>query len=144
MKKVIYLIGILSSLMSFLGIVFKFFHWPGAAVLIATGFLSFAFFFIPILLFNKFKENDSLINKINYSVGMILGTSLTLGFLFKISQWPMANNIMIYSVILFNFFYIPLYFISRIRTGKLKYETITNSVIMFSFGCILLAMFKIY
>ena len=119
-------------------------HWPGAAVMIILGSFSFAFLFIPLIILKKFKEESFSKDQIIYSVGIILGTVLGLGFIFKIMHWPMATILMLSSIILFNFLYVPAYFISRYNRDELRYSTIINSVMMFSFGSVLFAMFELH
>ena len=119
-------------------------HWPGAAVMIILGSFSFAFLFIPLIILKKFKEESFLKDQIIYSLGIILGTVLGLGFIFKIMHWPMATVLMLSSIILFNFLYVPAYFISRYNREELRYSTIINSVMMFSFGSILFAIFELH
>ena len=126
------------------GALFKIMHWPGAAVMIILGSFSFAFLFIPLIILKKFKEESFSKDQIIYSIGIILGTVLGLGFIFKIMHWPMATILMLSSIILFNFLYVPAYFISRYNRYELRYSTIINSVMMFSFGSILFAMFELH
>ena len=118
-------------------------HWPGASVMIIMGAFSFAFIFIPLLIFIKFKENSFLFDKFIYSIGIALGTTLMTGFIFKLMYWPWATVLMLSSILIFNFVYIPLYLISRFNREELKFYTIVNSVIMFSFGSVLLALFDL-
>ena len=143
MKKILYLVGLLSTIFTFLGSLFKIMHWQGASVMILMGAFSFAFIFIPILIFIKFKEVNLLFDKFIYSTGIALGTILMVGFIFKLMHWPWATVLMLFSVLIFNFVYIPLYFISRFKREELKFNTIVNSVVMFSFGSVLLALFDL-
>jgi len=143
MKKSLYLIGLLSTIFTFLGSFFKIMHWPGASVMIIMGAFSFAFIFIPLLIFIKFKEDSFLSDKFIYSIGIVLGTILMIGFIFKLMYWPWATVLMLSSILIFNFVYIPLYLISRFNREELKFYTIVNSVIMFSFGSVLLALFDL-
>ena len=53
MKKTLYLIGLISTIFTFLGSFFKIMHWPGASVIIIMGALSLAFIFVPLLIFIK-------------------------------------------------------------------------------------------
>ena len=140
MKTSIYITGLLNTTLLFAGILFKFFHWPGAGLMITSGLLLFAMIFIPLIIFKKMTEDESKSERLTYIFGILLGTTLSLGFLFKIMHWPMANKIMISSVVLFDFFYVPIYFFSRYKNQKLK--TVIATVVMFSFGSVLLAMFK--
>ena len=141
MKKILYLIGLISTIFTFLGSFFKIMHWPGASVMIIIGAFSFAFVFIPLLISIKFKEVTFLFDKFIYSIGIALGTTLMVGFIFKLMHWPWATILMLSSIVIFNFVYIPLYFLSRLKREELKFNTVVNSVVMFSFGSILLALF---
>ena len=144
MKKIIYFIALITTFLIVSGSLFKIMHWPGAAVMIIIGSFSFAFLFIPLIILKKFKEESFSKDQIIYSLGIILGTVLGLGFIFKIMHWPMATILMLSSVILFNFLYVPAYFISRYNRDELRYSTIINSVMMFSFGSILFAIFELH
>ena len=144
MKKIIYFIALITTFLIVSGSLFKIMHWPGAAVMIILGSFSFAFLFIPLIILKKFKDESFSKDQIIYSLGIILGTVLGLGFIFKIMHWPMANVLMLSSIILFNFLYVPAYFISRYNRDELRYSTIINSVMMFSFGSILFAMFELH
>lgn len=143
MKKLLYLIGLFSTIFTFFGSIFKIMHWPGASVMIIMGAFSFAFIFIPLLIFIKFKEVSFLFDNFIYSIGIALGTILMVGFIFKLMHWPWATILMLSSIVIFNFVYIPLYFISRLKREELKFNTVVNSVVMFSFGSILLALFDL-
>ncbi|MAE14254.1 MAG: hypothetical protein CL821_01510 [Crocinitomicaceae bacterium] len=144
MKKTIYFIALITTFLIVSGSLFKIMHWPGAAVMIILGSFSFAFLFIPLIILKKFKEESFSKDQIIYSIGIILGTVLGLGFIFKIMHWPMATILMLSSIILFNFLYVPAYFISRYNRDELRYSTVINSVMMFSFGSILFAMFELH
>ena len=144
MKKTIYFIALIVTFLIVSGSLFKIMHWPGAAVMIILGSFSFAFLFIPLIILKKFKEESFSKDQIIYSLGIILGTVLGLGFIFKIMHWPMATILMLSSIILFNFLYVPAYFISRYNRDELRYSTVINSVMMFSFGNILFAMFELH
>ena len=141
MKKILYLVGLLSTIFTFLGSFFKIMHWQGASIMIIMGAFSFAFIFIPLLIFIKFKEVSLLFDKFIYSIGITLGTILMVGFIFKLMHSPWTTILMLSSIVIFNFVYIPLYFISSFKREELKFNTVVNSVIMFSFGSILLALF---
>ena len=143
MKKSLYLIGLISTIFTFLGSFFKIMHLQGASVMIIMGAFSFAFIFIPLLIFIKFKEDSFLFDKFIYSIGIALGTVLMVGFIFKLMHWPWATVLMLSSILIFNFVYIPLYFISRFNRRELNFNTIVNSVVMFSFGSVLLALFDL-
>ena len=85
MKKIIYFVAVITTFLIVSGSLFKIMHWPSAAVMIILGSFSFAFLFIPLIILKKFKEESFLKDQIIYSLGIILGTVLGLGFIFKIS-----------------------------------------------------------
>ena len=143
MKKTLYLFELLSTIFTFLGSIFKIMHWPGASLMIIMGAFSFAFIFVPLLIFIKFKEVSFLFDKFIYSIGITLFTLLMVGFIFKLMHWPWATVLMLSTIVIFNFVYIPVYFISRFKKKDLKFNTIVNSVVMFSFGSILFALFDL-
>ncbi len=143
MKKILYLFELLSTIFTFLGSIFKIMHWPGASLMIIMGAFSFAFIFVPLLIFIKFKEVSFLFDKFIYSIGITLFTLLMVGFIFKLMHWPWATVLMLSTIVIFNFVYIPVYFISRFKKKDLKFNTIVNSVVMFSFGSILFALFDL-
>jgi hypothetical protein len=144
MRKSVYVVALLTTLLIMFGSIFKIMHWPGAAIMVVIGSFSFTFLFIPLVIFKKIKDEYFSIDQLIYCFGIILGTALSIGFIFKIMHWPMATVLMLSSLSLFNFLYIPIYFISRYRREELKYITVINSVMMFSFGSILFAMFELH
>jgi len=113
LKKTLYFIGLLSTIFTFLESFFKILHLQGTSVMIIMGAFSFAFIFISLLIFIIFKEDSFLFDKFIYSIGIALGTILMIGFIFKLMYWPWATVLMLSSIVIFNFIYIPLYLISR-------------------------------
>ena len=143
MKKSLYLIGLISTIFTFLGSFFKIMHLQGASVMIIMGAFSFAFIFIPLLIFIKFKEDSFLFDKFIYSIGIALGTVLMVGFIFKLMHWPWATVLMLSSILIFNFVYIPLYFISRFNRRRIKFQYDCKFCCNVFFGSVLLALFDL-
>ena len=77
---------------------------------------SFAFLFIPLIILKKFKEESYSKDQIIYSLGIILGTVLGLGFIFKIMHWPFANFLISWSVTISLFGIAPIYIIMNYYT----------------------------
>jgi hypothetical protein len=63
MKNTLKISGIISSVLTIFGAVFKVMHWPGAAMLIVLGGLSFSLIFLPLMIVLKFKDEESKISK---------------------------------------------------------------------------------
>lgn len=143
MKKIMNITGVLTVILTLLGSIFKTMHWPGAGVMIVSGGALFSLLFLPLLIAIKFRDDNSLKDKIVFSFGLLLGMGLSAGFLFKIMHWPGANVLMISGTVIFTFCYVPAYFITRIKRPELKFNTIVNSVLMFACGGILFAMFNL-
>ena len=49
MKKIAFFTGALSISVILIGLLFKFFHWPLANILLAMGIVIFALFFVPTM-----------------------------------------------------------------------------------------------
>nr|WP_294936922.1 hypothetical protein [uncultured Flavobacterium sp.] len=58
MKKIMMFSGTLSVSILSLGILFKFMHWPGAAVMILFGIVLLSFVFLPLMFVLKAKEKQ--------------------------------------------------------------------------------------
>ena len=140
MKKVTIIIGIISAIFIVVGVLFKINNFPGASILLVLGIGFISLIVFPFMAFSEMQKGNNLNQKISVSVGYFSAIILGLATLFKIMHWPMANKIMISSVVLFDFLYVPIYFFSKYQNEKLK--TVIATVVMFSFGIILLAMFK--
>ena len=141
MKKILNFSGIATVVLTILGALFKSMHWPGAAMLIILGGFSFSIIYMPLLIVLKLKDDESKIDKLVHSFGLILAIFLTAGVLFKIMRWPYANNLMFYSTLLFTFIFVPIYFLTRFRRPEKKFNTMVNSVLMIAVGGIFYSMF---
>ncbi len=56
MKRAVYLIGFLASFTLSTGFIFKIMHWPGASILMLTGFLMLNIGFLPLYFYDKYKS----------------------------------------------------------------------------------------
>lgn len=141
MKKILNFSGIATAMLTVLGALFKSLHWPGAGLLIILGGFSFSIIYMPLLIVLKLKDDESKIDNLVHSFGLVLAIFLTAGVLFKIMRWPYANNLMFYSTLLFTFIFVPIYFITRFRNPEKKFNTMVNSVLMIAVGGIFYSMF---
>ena len=55
MKNAVYVLGFLAFFTLSTGIMFEFFHWPFAAILMMLGFVMFNFGFLPTLFYKLYK-----------------------------------------------------------------------------------------
>ena len=141
MKKILKYSGAATVVLTILGALFKSFHLQGAGALIMLGGFSFSIIYLPLLIILKLKDDESKIDKLVHSFGLILAIFLSAGVLFKLMHWPFANNLMFYSTLLFTFVFVPVYFITRFRHPEKKFNTTVNSVLMIAVGGIFYSLF---
>ena len=54
-RRLLYIFGFLSLNSVFSGMLFKLMHWPGASIILFSGFLLLIFIFLPIAFYHKYK-----------------------------------------------------------------------------------------
>lgn len=137
MKKTMFISGGLSVFLLTAGVILKFLHLPGAAIMLVLGIFLMSFIFIPIMFTLRIKENKETSNRAVAFIGGISAVLISLGVLFKIMHWPGANIMCIGALLIMIFLFIPVYFFSGIRNPQTKVNTIVSSIMMFT-GCILI------
>lgn len=142
MKKIMLISGSLSASVLSLGIVFKFLHWPGAAVLIFAGILLLSFVFLPLLFALKAKEKKESKDKIVIVLGALAAISLSLGVMFKIMHWPFANMLCIASLFIMVFLFLPIYFFAGIKNPVTKVNTIVSSILIITGSALILTLVR--
>jgi hypothetical protein len=143
MKTTLKISGITSVCFTLLGAILKSLHLPGAGLAIVLGGLTFSLVFLPLMITLKFKDEESKVDKWVFTFGFTLGIGASLGIVFKLMHWPYANFLMFWSIALFVFAYVPIYFMSRIRRPEIKFNTTVNSVLMVACGGMLFALFNL-
>jgi hypothetical protein len=91
MKQKIYILGLVTMLITFTGIVLKVNHWPGAAIILALGLGSMALLFIPSALINHYRTQEKRENLSLYIVTGLTCFVVFTAMLFKINHWPNAG-----------------------------------------------------
>lgn len=143
MIKTLKVVGIATIVFTFLGAIFKTLHLPGAGILIVLGAALLCLIFLPLMIVLKFRDEKKVIDKMVLSFGFLVGMGAAAGVLFKLMHWPFANILMQWSVTIFVFVYVPLYYIIRIRSEESKLNTTVNTVLMTACGGLLYAMFSL-
>ena len=91
MKQKIYILGIVSSLIIFIGVILKVNHFPGAGIMLTLGIGSLVLIFLPLALISNYKSAEIRPNKslhiVTYLTCFVVFTSM----LFKIQHWPLTN-----------------------------------------------------
>lgn len=137
MKKAMIYSGGISVALLTAGVILKFLHLPGAAMLLVLGIFILSFVFLPLMFTLRVKEKQEKSNRMISVVGGISAMLITLGTLFKVMHWPGANVMCMLALLLMIFVFIPVYFFSGIRNPQTKVNTIVSSVMMFA-GCVLI------
>jgi hypothetical protein len=99
MKKMTTILGIIGAALTMLGVIFKFFHWPGAGVLVTLGATTLAVY-MWFFMFVQGKIATNAKEKSFVALVGLAGIFMTMGFIFKMQHWPGANILIIIFVIL--------------------------------------------
>lgn len=91
MKKSTLTLGVISSVIFVLGVLFKWQHWPGAGIALTVSILIFAFGYSPFLLIDRNKLAQNSNQKMINLAGLIAMILISVSFLFKVQHWPGAG-----------------------------------------------------
>jgi len=144
MKNTLKITGLLSASITISGAILKTYHLPGAGICYVVGAALFSLIFLPLMIILKFRDDETKTEKIVFSFGLILGAIACIGVLFKLMSWPGANIMFRWSVTLFIFLYIPLYYVIGIRKPEKKFNVLVNTVLMMACGGMLYGLIKLY
>lgn len=133
MKKIMIYSGTFSAAALIFGILFKFMHWPGAAMLIILGIGISSLIFLPLLFTLKLKEQQTISDKIALALITSSGILLCLSVLFKVMHWPGANMMGVAFIVILGLLFLPLNFYSGIRKPERKVNNITTSILIIIF-----------
>ncbi len=125
MKQRIYMLGLLTASLVFLGAFFKVNHYPGAAIMLTAGISLLIFVFLPAALINHYRAEGNNRNKILYFVTWLTCFVIFTGMLFKILHWPGANYAILIALPFPYVVFLPVFLVV---TGKNKNFNIYNTV----------------
>jgi hypothetical protein len=117
MKKVMYLIGLITTICMSIGWTFRILNWPGGSELLIYGFLGFVLLFIPMVAVNYFKVNlqRALSEKLRIILGLFSGIIVGLAVVFKFMHLPGADQLLLGGTVLFSFGFLPFLFFSMYK-----------------------------
>jgi len=131
MKKSTFIVGVISSLLILIGVIFKIQHWAGAGVAITLGAVFIAICYSILLLIDKNAIAQNGYQKFVNYMSMLTLLILTLAFLFKAMHWPGAG-IGIWVGHIMMLIMIPVLFIQASReTDPVKKLNFNNIAILF-------------
>lgn len=112
MKKIMYVIGLVSAMAMSLGWLFRILHMPGGYEIANYGFLVFSLLFVPMLAVNQLKSSikKALPEKLRIIVGLLSGIITCIAVLLKIFHYPGADILLLAGALVFIFGFLPLLF----------------------------------
>ncbi|MCX6326480.1 MAG: hypothetical protein NT144_07500 [Bacteroidia bacterium] len=99
MKRLTTILGIISAVLTMVGTIFKFLHWPGASIIITIGATTLAAY-MWFYIFVQWKMVTSGMEKGFIALMGTAGIFAAIGFVFKMQHWPGANLIIKVFIIL--------------------------------------------
>ena len=142
MKKIMLFSGSSSASLLCLGILFKFMHWPGASIILLVGVILLSLVFLPLLFVLKAKEKKENKDKIVIALGALAAISLSLGVMFKVMHWPLANVLCISALFIMVFLFLPIYYFSGIKNPETKVNTVVSSIIIVAGSALILTLVR--
>jgi hypothetical protein len=117
MKKIMYLIGLLSSISIGLGWLFSLLHLTGASEMFNYGFLGFLLLFIPMLAFDRYKLSlrKALSEKLRIILGLVSAFLVGIVVAFKILHLSGADTMLAVGMLIFIFGFLPFLFFNMYR-----------------------------
>ena len=112
MKKVMYSIGLITSICISVGWLFTVLHWPGGGKLFTYGFLGFVLLFLPMLAIDRYKISiaQALSERLKIILGFFSAFVTALSVVFKMLHWQGSSVLLMIGVLLFSFGFLPFLF----------------------------------
>ncbi len=117
MKKIMYSIGLITSIAMTMGILAKLLHWPGAEELFTYGFVGFLLLFLPMLAIDRYKHNlsKSLSEKLRIGLGYLSAFLIVFSIAFKLFHLEGANLLLLSGMCVFSFGFLPFFFFNMYK-----------------------------
>jgi hypothetical protein len=129
MKQKLYIFGIITALIIFIGTIFKIEHFAGASILLTLGVATLVLLFIPLALIDNYKAQEPKQNLLLYVITFVTCFVVFTGMLFKIQHWPFAEIILLVALPFPYVVFLPVFLIT---TSKIKNFNIYNAVAVLS------------
>ena len=130
MKQKIYILGLATAIIVFLGTLFKVNHWSGAGIFLTAGIMILVFAFIPLALISNFREEGNKSNRLLYIVTWLTSFVVFIALLFKVQHWSGAGYLMLVSIPFPFLVFLPVYLVVSSRN---KEHNIYNTVYLLFF-----------
>lgn len=120
MRKVLYTVGLLSSIAFVSGWVMGILHLPGAREFSLFGFLSFVILFLPVLSIDhhRSKVQRTRMQKAKFFLGLSSALIIALSVIFKLLQLEGAPELLVLGAVIFCVGFLPIQFLTMYRLAK--------------------------
>lgn len=112
MKKIMYIVGLLTALAMTMGFTFRILHLPGADQLFNVGFFGFTLLFLPLMAWDRFKVNvhRALSERLRLLFGLASAVTIGTAVLFKVFHYQGADVALLVGIAIFSFGFLPFLF----------------------------------
>lgn len=138
MKKSVYILGILSSVLVLAGAVLKGLHLPGAAILLILGVFIAIVGFLPLFFYTSYKEHQDKKSIIPPLLAFLATALLVTGALFKTLHLPSAREILLIGSIVMLGGFLPVYLVSVFRKSQETRNWSAYLLLLILFGAVIL------
>jgi len=117
MKKLMYAIGLGSSIALTMGLCFRLLQWPGGWELMTYGFIVFTLLFLPLTIIDKFKLKiqKSLSERLRFLIGGLSAIVAGIAVLLKMLHLQGGDLMLLIAAVLFSFGFLPFLFFTNYR-----------------------------
>lgn len=130
MKKSTLVVGIISTILILIGVIFRIQHWPGGAHLMVAGTAVFVFGYAILFFIDKSKTAQTGMDKLTNIVVLATMIVIPVGFLFKGNHWPGAGIGILVSHIFLALVVIMLFLQAAKEQDNVKKMYINNSAVI--------------
>lgn len=121
MKRIIYGIGFVATFLISMGLLFKVLHWPGASMMLFSGFGALIITLAALLIHSlQYMNKYSTGYKIRIYSGFIAGVLVSSGSMFKTLYFPTANMQIVLGMAVLNLVFLPLFFYQLYKQSLAK------------------------
>ncbi|MDX9946783.1 MAG: hypothetical protein RBS38_05415 [Bacteroidales bacterium] len=136
MKQKIYILGLVTAIIVFLGTLFKVNHWPGAAILLVSGISILIFVFMPLALVSSYKAEGNKGKRLLYIVTWLTAFLIFTAMLFKIQHWAFSGLLMLVSIPFPFVVFLPVFLMTRPGNTKENiYSTVSVLFLLMIISC---------
>jgi len=117
MKKILFVIGFVSSVILTIGVTLKILHIQGANALFMVGFLALLLIFVPVLAFEKYKAAASkkLFERLKIILGAVSAIVVGIAGLLKLVHFMGTDVLLMIGALIFIAGFLPLFFYSMYK-----------------------------